>query len=78
MRIRKSDYELLDSIHTHLLEIGEFDTALLLARLLNRLATQQDAERRANKERASRNRAEGYKWKSSYHPKKSKYQKEAK
>lgn len=77
MRIKKSDYELLDSVHTCLLKTGEFDTAMQLARLLNRLAIQQDKERKANKERAAQNRANGYMWESFHHPKKSKYRKEA-
>ena len=47
-----------------------------LKEMLGQLKNKQTKEREASKERAAKNRKNGYVWKSSYHPKRSKYKKE--
>lgn len=73
MRIKARDLVLLNHIHGKLLRHNETELAQQLSTLLGELASKQNKEREANRLRAEANRKAGYAWKSSTHPKKSKY-----
>jgi hypothetical protein len=55
---------------------GEKNEVVALNALIERLEDEQRREREGNRHRAEQNRKNGYVWRSSYHPNKSKYIKE--
>ena len=73
MRLKRDDLELLREIHASLYTEGKRELSVPLAGLISRLESSRENERQQNRERAAANRKKGYQWKSSYHPKKSKY-----
>ncbi len=76
MRLKNDDLKLLREIHSYLYEAGKRELSVPLAGLISRTEQHNNEERLAAKERGERNRKDGYKWKSSHHPKKSKYYKQ--
>ncbi len=79
MRVRIADLNLFVEVYRFLnAEGSRKDLSAALLEVIGRLNMQLEEERLMNRERAAENRKNGYKWKSSYHPKKSKYTKEAK
>lgn len=77
MRLYNKELELLTTIYKYLDAEGERkDLSAALLGVVNRLCEQRETARKDNKERACKNRKNGYVWKSSHHPKKSKYIKE--
>lgn len=76
MRLHNEELDLLIETCKYLeAEGGRKDLAGALLKIINRLDEQREITRNANKKRASKNREKGYAWKSSHHPKKSKYSK---
>lgn len=75
MRLKTSDLELLKEIHAFLYESNARKLSVPLAGMITRVEEQRTVEQRKNKERALKNRERGYIWRSSYHPKNSKYTK---
>lgn len=73
MRIKAEDLKLLDGIYSYLICHNEVEMSVELGALLYRLEAAQEKERASNRQRAAKNRAAGYAWESSYHPKRSKY-----
>lgn len=73
MRLKSADLVLLKVIHNKLVYHHENELAKRLQVLLGELELKQDKEREANRRRAEANRKAGYAWKSSNHPKRSKY-----
>ena len=74
MRIKIADLNLLVEIYKFLnVECSRKDLSAALLVVIDRLDEQLETERLMNKKRAATNRQNGYRWKSSYHPKKSKY-----
>ncbi len=77
MRLTNEDLQFLRQVHTHLYETNQRQLSVPLAGLIGRMEMMRDEQRASNKRRAAKNRENGYTWNSSYHPKKSKYTKEA-
>lgn len=73
MRIKAADLILLKHIRNKLVQYQEVELAQQLGGLLGELEMKQTKEREANRKRAEANRKAGYAWKSSNHPKRSKY-----
>lgn len=74
MRVKADDLTLLNDIHGCLIRHGQVEKAQKLGILLDRLEAEQEREMASNRLRAEKNRKNGYVWKSSHHPKHSKYQ----
>jgi hypothetical protein len=74
MRVKADDLALLSDIHGCLIQQGYVEKAQKLGILLDRLEAEHERERASNRLRAEKNRKNGYVWKSSHHPKHSKYQ----
>lgn len=73
MRLKSADLVLLTNIYNKLLYLKEIEQAEQLNTLIARLKHNQKIEREKCRCRAAENRKAGYAWKSSHHPKKSKY-----
>ena len=73
MRLKNDEYMLLKRIHWELLSGGKEGLAAELQNLLIRFETTREKTREHNRLNAQANREAGYAWKSSNHPKSSKY-----
>lgn len=73
MYVRTGELELLHNVCDKLTFYNETELANQLEKLINRLETSRQAMVDDSRMRQEINRKNGYKWKSSYHPKKSKY-----
>lgn len=73
MRLKTSELALLEVIYHKLTTLDEPDLCQQLGAVIARLKERQAAEREGCRQRAAKNRAAGYAWDSSIHPKKSKH-----
>ncbi len=73
MRLKSADLVLLNNVFNMLQSLGETECATELSNLIKRLEYDRQIEREKNRQRATNNRKAGYAWKSSFHPKRSKW-----
>lgn len=77
MRVKVSEFDVLRETARVLSNYGEHGLARKMQSICARLDGELIAEREGNRERARKNRAAGYLWKSGYHPKKQRAQTDA-
>lgn len=73
MRLKSADLVLLTNVCSKLSYLGETEQAEELREMIERLKSSRQVEREKCRRRAAANRRAGYAWKSSAHPKRSKW-----